>query len=70
VGGYNGKDPVLHSALTSFENKADIIKQIAPNAPANLIGYAIGGVLLIAAGALTNFALGSTILFVLFLTHA
>jgi MFS family permease len=49
---------------------ADIIKQIAPNAPATLIGYAIGGVLLIAAGALTNFAMGSTILFVLFLTHA
>jgi hypothetical protein len=32
VGGYNGKDPVLHSALTSFENKADIIKQIDASA--------------------------------------
>ncbi len=26
--GYDGRDPVLHSALTSFQNKADIIKQI------------------------------------------
>jgi hypothetical protein len=32
VGGYNGKDPVLHSALTSFENKADIINQIDTSA--------------------------------------
>ncbi len=28
VDGYDGRGPVLHSALTSFENKADIIKQI------------------------------------------
>ncbi len=32
VDGYDGKDPVLHSALTSFENKADIIKQIDASA--------------------------------------
>jgi hypothetical protein len=32
VGGYNGKDPVLHSALTSFENKANIINQIDASA--------------------------------------
>ncbi len=32
VGGNDGRDPVLHSALTSFENKADIIKQIDASA--------------------------------------
>jgi hypothetical protein len=32
VGGNDGKDPVLHSTLTSFENKADIIKQIDTSA--------------------------------------
>jgi hypothetical protein len=32
VGGNDGRDPVLHSALTSFENKADIIKQIDTSA--------------------------------------
>ncbi len=32
MGGYNGKDPVVHSALTSFENKADIINQIDTSA--------------------------------------
>jgi hypothetical protein len=28
VDGYDGRDPVLHSALTSFQHKADIITQI------------------------------------------
>jgi hypothetical protein len=37
---------------------------------ANWIGYAIGGALLIAAGLITNFSMGSFILFVLFVTHA
>jgi hypothetical protein len=32
VGGYNDRDPNLHSALTSFENKADIINQIDASA--------------------------------------
>ena len=32
MGGNDGRDPVLHSALTSFENKADIIKQIDTSA--------------------------------------
>ena len=32
VGGNDGRDPVLHSALTSFENKADVIKQIDTSA--------------------------------------
>ncbi len=32
VGVHNGKDPVLHSALTSFENKADISNQIDASA--------------------------------------
>ncbi len=37
---------------------------------ANLIGYAIGGVLLFGVAALTRFSLGSILLFVLFVTHA
>jgi hypothetical protein len=32
VDGKDGRDPVLHSALTSFENKADTIKQIDASA--------------------------------------
>ena len=46
---------------------ADIFKA-SPNA--NLIGYAIGGVLLLAVAAITRFSLGSVLLFVLFVTHA
>ncbi len=34
------------------------------------IGYGIGGLLLIAVGLLTNFSIGSILLFVLFITHA
>lgn len=47
----------------------DIAKSIAPD-QAKLIGYAIGGVLLIVTGVLTRFSLGSILLFVLFVTHA
>jgi hypothetical protein len=32
VDGYDGRDPVLHSALTSFQHKADIITQITASA--------------------------------------
>ena len=39
-------------------------------ATAQNIGYAIGGVLVIAVGVLTRFSLGSILLFVLFITHA
>jgi len=34
------------------------------------LGYAIGGIVLIAVGVLTKFSLGSLVLFVLFVTHA
>jgi MFS family permease len=37
---------------------------------ANLIGYGIGGALLIAVAVLTKFSVGSFLLFILFITHA
>ncbi len=37
---------------------------------AKMIGYAIGGLVIIAVGVLTRFSLGSLLLFVLFVTHA
>jgi len=46
---------------------ADIFKS---SAQADLIGYAIGGALLIAVGVVTKFSIGSILLFVLFITHA
>lgn len=46
---------------------ADIFKS---SAQADLIGYGIGGALLIAVGVLTKWSIGSILLFVLFLTHA
>lgn len=47
----------------------DILKGFFPDY-ANWIGYAIGGALLIASGLITNFSMGSLVLFVLFITHA
>jgi hypothetical protein len=47
----------------------DIIKPFSPEKAAN-IGYAIGGALLILTGVMTQFSLGSLLLFVLFVTHA
>jgi MFS family permease len=47
----------------------DILKNLIPDY-ANWIGYAIGGALVIAAGVITNFSMGSFILFVLFVAHA
>ena len=61
---------------------ADIFKGVlAPKNPtpeqmlqavgqAKMIGYAIGGLVIIAVGVLTRFSLGSLLLFVLFITHA
>jgi hypothetical protein len=46
---------------------ADIFKE---SAHADLIGYAIGGVLLFIVAAITRFTLGSVVLFVLLVTHA
>ena len=37
---------------------------------ANLLGYGVGGALLIVVGVITKFSLGSILLFVLFVTHA
>lgn len=47
----------------------DIIKAFTPEHAAN-IGYAIGGILVIAVAVMTGFSLGSVLLFVLFVTHA
>ncbi len=46
---------------------ADIFKGTGSG---DLIGYAIGGALLIGVAALTKFSIGSVLLFVLFITHA
>ncbi|MEY4569384.1 MAG: hypothetical protein RLZZ398_823 [Verrucomicrobiota bacterium] len=47
----------------------DLFKGVSPDS-ANLIGYGIGGVLLVGVALMTNFSLGSFLLFVLFVTHA
>ncbi len=47
----------------------DILKGFFPEY-AVWIGYAIGGALLITAGFITNFSMGSVILFILYITHA
>jgi len=47
----------------------DIAKAFAPD-NAKVIGYAIGGIMLIAVAVLTKFSLGSILLFVLFVVHA
>jgi MFS family permease len=48
-------------------------KAAAPDAAAKtakMVGYGIGGALLIAVGIMTRFSLGSFLLFILFITHA
>jgi hypothetical protein len=47
----------------------DLFKGVSPGS-ANLIGYGIGGALLVGVAVMTNFSLGSFLLFVLFVTHA
>ena len=47
----------------------DIVKGLAPD-NAKAIGYGIGGALLIAVAVMTQFSIGSFLLFVLFVTHA
>ena len=47
----------------------DIFKGVSPD-NAKLIGYGIGGTLLIVVGVITRFSIGSVLLFVLFITHA
>jgi MFS family permease len=46
---------------------ADIFKGTGSG---DLIGYAIGGVLLLGVAAITKFSIGSVVLFILFVTHA
>ena len=47
----------------------DIFKGVSPD-NAKMIGYGIGGALLIVIGVITRFSIGSVLLFVLFITHA
>ncbi|MEP2774577.1 MAG: MFS transporter [Luteolibacter sp.] len=47
----------------------DIFKAVSPES-SNLIGYGIGGALLIAVAVMTKFSIGSILLFILFVTHA
>jgi len=47
----------------------DIAKTVSPD-NAKIIGYGIGGILLIAVGVISKFSIGSILLFVLFVTHA
>jgi hypothetical protein len=47
----------------------DILKNFIPDNAAAL-GYALGGLLLLAVAAMTKFSLGSVMLFILFVTHA
>jgi len=49
---------------------ADIAKNFVPGETAKIVGYLIGGALLITAGVITRFSIGSLLLFVLFVTHA
>ncbi len=46
----------------------DIFKGVSPE-NAKIIGYGIGGALLITVGIITRFSIGSVLLFVLFITH-
>ena len=52
-------------SIPAWIPSADQIKDNAAN-----IGYAIGGILLIAIAVMTKFSIGSFVLFVLFITHA
>jgi MFS family permease len=48
----------------------DIAKSFVDPNTAKLVGYGIGGALLITVGVITRFSIGSILLFVLFITHA
>lgn len=50
----------------------DVLKPLFTQQPemSKYVGYALGGVLLIAVGVITKFSFGSFLLFVLFVTHA
>ena len=58
-------------ALVAFFFKDNFLPLIGvPAGAAKLIGFAIGGGLLIAVGVVTKFSIGSILLFVLYITHA
>jgi hypothetical protein len=59
---------ILKGILTPHDATPE--KALSAAAMAKNIGYGIGGVLLIGTGVITNFAIGSVLLFVLFVTHA
>jgi MFS family permease len=48
----------------------DIAKSFVSPDTAKVVGYGIGGALLIAVGVITRFSIGSLLLFILFVTHA
>ena len=48
----------------------DVLKAFLDAGTASVAGYVIGGALLVAIGVITNFSVGSWLLFVLFMTHA
>jgi hypothetical protein len=60
------------SALKGLLTATDATPEqaLASAAMAKNIGYGIGGALLITTGIITNFSIGSVLLFVLFITHA
>lgn len=59
---------ILKGILTPADATPE--KALAAAALAKNIGYGIGGALLIATGIITQFSIGSVLLFVLFVTHA
>ena len=59
---------ILKGILTASDATPD--QALASAAMAKNIGYGIGGALLILTGVITNFSVGSILLFVLFITHA
>ena len=48
----------------------DVLKPLLGEDNAKYIGYAVGGALLMAVGVVTQFSMGSVLLFVLFIAHA
>jgi hypothetical protein len=59
---------ILKGILTPADATPE--KALAAAAMAKNVGYGIGGLLLVATAIITNFSIGSVLLFVLFVTHA
>jgi MFS family permease len=64
--------PLLANAMAPPDGSETAVQTAAESAAfyGDLIGYAIGGVLLLVIGVITGFSMGSVLLFVLFVTHA